>query len=177
MNKHSENVLKAIETLQKQGKTISNKNVHAITGGSIALVGECVKSWKEAQKIQNPVADEIPEALKTFTNTINSFIIKFANDTAHEKTELFQNEIKELQTESLELIDNIKQVENEKITIEQKLVTANSVIIELQKQIAVEAAKNELVINQHLTEIERLNNDLSELKSENKEYKKLLINR
>lgn len=177
MNKHNENVLKAISQLQKQGKAISNKNVHAITGGSIALVGECVKAWKNAQKSPEPATNETPEELKAFSETINNFIIKFANDAANKKTEVLQNEIKELQGESAELVDNIKQVEDEKLLIDTELSTAKSEIIELQKQIAVDSAKTELLLSQNMSDIERLKSDLAELKLEKKELQDLLMKR
>ena len=161
--------------LQKQGKPISNKNVHAITGGSIALVGECVKAWKNERQAQQPITDKIPEEVKTFTEHVTAFILKFADKSAQMHTESLQVAIKELQSESAELVDNIKQVEGEKNQISQALSEAEVEIIELQKRIAVEAAKTELLLSQNHSEIERLKSDIIELKMEKKEMQNLLI--
>lgn len=177
MNKHYESVLNAISMLQKQGKTISNKNVHAITGGSIALVGECVKAWKEQQKtLHSPVAETIPDEVKSFTSHATEFIIKFANQVSQIQTESLQAEIKDLQGERAELVDNIKQVEDEKEQLMQALSIAKAEIIELQKQLAVDLAKTELLVSQKDAEIERLKVDTIELKAEKKELHNLLIN-
>lgn len=175
MNKHYESVLKAISTLQKQGKTISNKNVHAITGGSIALVGECVKAWKDEQKVLQLPTDKIPDEIKLFTHQAETFIISFADNVAQIRTESLQTVVKDLQSESAELVDNIKQVEDEKNQIMQELSIAKAEIIELKKQIAVDLAKAELLNNQKDSEIERLKLDTIELKAEKRELQNLLL--
>lgn len=175
MNKHNESVVNAISMLQKQGKPISNKNVHAITGGSIALVGECVKSWKNAQKAQKPSENVIPEEVKNMTSNLSTFILQFADKTACAHNEQLQAIIKELQSEHVELVDNIKQVEEEKTIISQQLSKSEAEIIELQKLIAVEAAKTKLLLDQKNSEIERLHSEAIELKTERKEMQNLLI--